>query len=91
MDKFNENRIIVDALEEQVHRFNLCGADKNGAIMAGHKELIAKYQGQTFADECREFAQRIREFQVLDGAGFSDDFLDQLADDCETIAARVEK
>ena len=90
MDKSNENRIIVDALEEQMHRFNLCGVDKDGALMTERKELVDKYQDQTFADECREFAKRIREFQIEGGAGFGDDFLEQLADDCETIAARLE-
>lgn len=83
MDKSNENRIIVDALEEQVHRFGLCRLPDDDAQI--HKELIAKYQGQTFTDECREFAQRIRKFQ----AGY--DFLEQLADDCEAIADHVEK
>lgn len=90
MDKSNENRIIVDALEEQVHRFGLCRLADDDAQIADRKELIEKYQGQTFADECREFAQRIREFHTLDGAGFGDDFLEQLADDCETIADRLE-
>lgn len=73
-----------------MHRFNLCGVSKDGAIMTERKELIEKYESQTFADECRQFAQRMREFHALDGAGFGDDFLEQLADDCDAIADRLE-
>lgn len=53
-------------------------------------EAIAAHEARTFADDCREMAERVRAFLVLDGAGFSDDFLDGLADDLDTIADKVQ-
>lgn len=60
------------------------------AVKCNAEAALAAHEARTFADECREMAERVRAFLALDGAGFSDDFLDGLADDLDAIANKVQ-
>lgn len=60
------------------------------AVKCNAEAVLAAHEARTFADDCREMAERVRWFLATGGAGFGSDFLDSLADDLDTIADKVQ-